>query len=256
MNPRTIKQLVYGLLFLAIISSVSFYIYYLNTRPTCFDGVMNGTEQGTDCGGECAKACIVIKPLEISERKLKLPGESYFLDVLLTITNPNRDYGSGNIEIIFGDAVLNSYILPNQTKRILFQSNTEFQGMESKIRNVEWKKISPSFNPADFRFKVSNQLFKGSEFEAVVFNESDFDFDTVDIVVILYDDKNSIVGTNKTTINTLLSRTERYFKVVWPQPINGVFRSEVQATTNVFNNSNFIKRYGTPEEFQFKEDQI
>ena len=253
MNKRLLKQLLYGLLFLIIIFGIGFYFYYLNTRPTCFDGVQNGLETGADCGGECTKACLVIAPFPVSIQKLKVPGDDYFLDVLVKVTNPNKDYGAGNIQYTFGEINSDFYVLPAQTKHLVIHSSLESEKASLNVADFKWEKLN-LFKAADIDFVVKNSSFKSSELEAVVYNNSDFDFDTVDVVVILYGEEGNVLGVNKTALNTLLSRTDRYFKVSWPNQIDGVVRSEVEVNTNIFNNSNFLRRYGTPEEFKFKEN--
>src|SRR3989344_800500 len=218
MDPRKKKQLIYGSIYILIIAGIISGIYFYKTRPTCFDAVQNGGEQGIDCGGKCAQVCRITVPLQTSVKVLKI-GEGDF------------------------------YILPGQTKYLILRSNSEVTETQLNIKNAEWEKLN-LFNSQDVKFIVKNTLFKGSELEAIVFNDSDFDFDTVDVAVMLYDEQGNVVGVNSTVVNTLLSRTERYFKVIWPQPITGVSRTEVEVSTNLFKNSNFIKRYGTQEKFQ------
>ena len=90
----------------------------------------------------------------------------------------------------------------------------------------------------------------GGSFEGVVFNDSNYDFDSVDVSIVLFDSSNTIVGVNRTEIRTLLAKTERSYKVTWPSQITNVARTSVQVSTNLFENSNFIKSYGTQERFQ------
>ena len=90
-----------------------------------------------------------------------------------------------------------------------------------------------------------------SRYEGVLFNDSDFDFAKVDVVVILFDDAGLALAVGQTNTNTFLSRTERYFSVSWPSQVRGTVAAiRVQASTNLFENENFVKRYGTQEKFQ------
>jgi len=247
MDPRKKKQLIYGSIYILIIAGIISGIYFYKTRPTCFDAVQNGGEQGIDCGGKCAQVCRITVPLQTSVKVLKIGEGDY--DILARVTNPNQEYGSGDVKFSIGDISSDFYILPGQTKYLILRSNSEVTETQLNIKNAEWEKLN-LFNSQDVKFIVKNTLFKGSELEAIVFNDSDFDFDTVDVAVMLYDEQGNVVGVNSTVVNTLLSRTERYFKVIWPQPITGVSRTEVEVSTNLFKNSNFIKRYGTQEKFQ------
>lgn len=276
MDRRIVKQLLFGGLFLAIVSGLVFYFYYLNNRPTCFDGIQNGKEAGVDCGGTCVKACLVILPIEVSFTKVLKVAEGDF-DAVARIYNPNPDLGASSIGydlVLLGEGGVelakqrynNLYILPKQTKHIVstsIKSNTDIVGAKIDIKNITWEKLNNSFDVGTINFRVANSWFTGKEFTALVANESDFDFDTVDINVIVYGikgdtttAKEGVIAVNRTTINTLSSKQGREFKVTWPNLIDAVPTNwSVEANTNLFNNSNFIKRYGTPEEFQFK-DQI
>ncbi len=248
MNHRVVKQIIYGLVYLSIFAGIGYGIYFYQTRPICFDGIQNGKETGTDCGGKCIKACLVIAPLQTSVVKVfKVSEEDY--DVLAKVVNPNQEYGSGNAGFALNGLSSNFYVLPNQTKYLVLRSTDEIVGNQLNITNIEWEKLN-LFKSSDVNFIVTDTFFKGSEFEAVVFNDSDFDFDTVDVVVILYGEQDNVIAVNKTNINTLLSRTGRYFKAIWPEAVNGVVRTEVEVNTNLFKNSNFIKRYGSQEKFQ------
>ena len=81
-------------------------------------------------------------------------------------------------------------------------------------------------------------------------NSSDFDFDKVEVGVILFGDDNQIVAVNRTNIRTFLSRTERGFSVSWPTELPESVRQDIEVLTNVFENANFIRNYGTQERFQ------
>ena len=67
----------------------------------------------------------------------------------------------------------------------------------------------------------------------------------------MLDANDKILGVNTTELRTVASRTERYFKVVWPTLLSGVVaKTRVQAEADLFSNENFIRRYGTQEKFQ------
>ena len=58
-------------------------------------------------------------------------------------------------------------------------------------------------------------------------------------------------GVGKTDIRTFVAKSERGFNVAWPFALSrNVARQDVEASTNLFENSNFIKSYGSPEKFQ------
>src|SRR3989344_1396874 len=88
----------------------------------------------------------------------------------------------------------------------------------------------------------------GTQLDSILYNNSNFDFDKIDVAVVLFDELDNVVGVNKTDIRTFISRTERGFSVNWPFILpENVARWDVEASTNLFENSNFIKNYGTQE---------
>jgi hypothetical protein len=96
------------------------------------------------------------------------------------------------------------------------------------------------------RREVYRPSSKESSLEAVIFNDSDFDFDTVYIDVVLRNSRGDVIAVNRSELNTFVARTERSFKATWPFSIgSAVDKIEIIPTTDLFQNSNFIKRYGS-----------
>ena len=259
--PRVAKQILIGLIYIGLFFSIGYGVYYLNHKPTCFDGIQNQNEEGLDCGLVCGNSCRKVLPVQVSSVRLFKIGEGDY-DVLAQVYNPNSDLGSPKVDydLIFLDSdnteisrsSFDFYILPGQTKHIILtsiKSQPDIAMASIAIKDVTWEKLN-MVNMQSISFPVKDKQFKDTELGAVVFNDSDFDFDTVDIGVILYDQNDNVIGVNRSNVNTLLSRTDRFFKVLWPKPIVGVFRVDVEPNTNLLSNSNFIKRYGTDEKFQ------
>lgn len=262
MEKRTQKQIFIGLIFVLIIGGASFGFIdkFFIIEATCFDGIKNGTEEDVDCGTlACGTACREpIRPLEVSLEKLfQIKSGDY--DFVAKIVNPNTAHGASSIQYTLitsaGDRSGTTYILPGQTKYLVltsFRTDIVASAPKLDIQSVQWEKLNVPAGEVSLinrRGDFSNSANE-SFFEGVIFNGSNYDFDSVDVSVVLFDASNSIVGVNQTEIRTLLSKTERSFKVVWPLPQVGVARTEVQVSTNLFENSNFIKSYGTQERFQ------
>ena len=184
------------------------------------------------------------------------------------VKNQHTDFGASEVAYeltLFngnGQQLLNRegvfYILPGQTKFLVLPFLTaerNVSDIDFKIKSSVWQKVS---SMEGVNLSVVRQSYtvleggKSSALEAVVLNDSDFDFDTVDIDVILRDQNGLVVAVNKSEINTLLAHTERGFRVVWPFPIvENVSEVDIMPSTNLFDNYNFIKRYGSGfEQFQ------
>ncbi|MBX4211327.1 MAG: hypothetical protein KW806_00800 [Candidatus Yanofskybacteria bacterium] len=264
---RLTKQLIIGAIFIILLGGVSYGFFGVFTSdPTCYDGIQNQTEQGVDCGVVCGVLCLPApESLQVKATQL-LPAGNNEYDLVLQISNPNTIYGSE--EVVY-DVILKNdagqevrrhglfYILPGQTRFIVESkiiSTGHLELGQVAISEPQWYHMQGPEGLVDFPLKreqyrkVRDTLH---EFEGVILNNSDFDFDQVDLTVLLVGPDNTLVGATQTNIRTILARTERGFKVSWPFALPAaVQRVQVEATTNVFKNSNFLRTYGTPERFQ------
>ena len=276
MEKRTQKQLIIGFIFVLLMTGAVYGLvdYFLLIESTCFDGVQNGLEEGVDCGLiACGVACEpAILPLNVMSQKLieVRPGD---YDFVAQINNPNSLFGSSRVgyQLNFGALQKTGtfYIFPGQTRFVIVPgirvTNLGEGSAQSRvsvgvadvsidITEVEWQRVE-TFEDISFPVQRKSYVVVGrngafSELEAVVLNGSDFDFDKVEVGVILFSAEGEIVAVNKTDIRTFLSRTERYFKVGWPVELPEVNRQDVEVLTNVFENANFIRRHGEQEKFQ------
>lgn len=267
---RFTKRIVIAVIVLAVLGLGGYWLKKAATpAPTCADKIKNGQEEGIDCGLiACNVSCEeeIASPQVKSGKFMKVGKNDY--DFVAQIANPHDQYGASevNYELIFFDqndaeALKKEgifYLLPAQeTFLVLTSLNTEenIQRFDLRIKSAKWQKLESSeeINLAVKREKLSVSPDGLSNIlEAVVFNGSDFDFGEVDIQVLILGAGDDIVAVNKTMVRTLVAGTERYFKVVWSFPISGrAAKIEIRTTTNLFENANFVKRYGSPvEKFQ------
>ncbi len=263
MDGRSQKQLIIGLVLILILSGVGYGIYSgLVTKSSCTDGTKNGKEEGLDCGAlACGKACEpAIMPINIiSSQFFKTDSGDY--DFVARLSNPNVSYGASRVEYSLDSFNYRgaTYILPGQTGQTKWlvltslKSSQEVTDTKLIINNAQWEKLDMPNNTVSFvlRKKDYHLTQAGSELDAVLYNDSNFDFDKIDVAVILLDDAGRIIGVNKTDIRTFVSKSERGFNVAWPFALPGnATRQEVETSTNLFENSNFIKSYGSQEKFQ------
>lgn len=268
---RALKQLAYFLLFVIVIGSITGGLYiWLRTEATCLDGIKNQGEEGIDCGGLCPNICLEsLMDMRVLESELiKIEENDY--DFIAKINNPNLIHGAGEaryrVELKdgFGNVVktINGkfHILPRQTRYIFIspiQTDTDVTDVEMTITSFDWQQLT-DFSVGDIKLTVRRKEYtevnNGTIFgkvEGVVFNDSEFDFDRVEVLVVLYDVSGDVIAAGTTNIRTLLSSRENFYEVSWFRPFAGsVSRIEVQATTNAFENNNFLRRYGGDEMFQ------
>ncbi len=269
MEKRQKKQTMVLVAFLAVFGLVSFSVYFLvHTPETCFDGILNQNEEGVDCGGNCKMVCEPEKEdIQLTFSKV-IPTLPNRYNVALEIYNPNKSYGVGELKYFVefldrNQSVINvyeglSYILPQSSKTIVLNAiemNEKPQIVKIDFDEISWIKLSET--EAVPRVSVKDKFFKevtdGTSFglvNGVAVNRSNFDFDRVDVSILLLDSNKNIIDVTTTEIRTLLSGEEREFKANWFYPVTLPDSVEIKADTNVFNSENFMKRYGTIEEFQ------
>lgn len=244
--PRLLKQIIIAGIFFGLVgSAVYFFIQDAPLLPS-------------------PSPAVSINPLLVNSQKLLKVGEGDY-DFLAEIKNPNFDFGASEAfyELnLFdsGDNLIltkkgNMGLLPGQSGFEIIspiKTGVEPSRAEFKIIDVTWGRLR-EFIPQNL-FSVKNQEYSGSKLKATLHNNSNFDFDRVDISVVLYGANNSILAVNKTDVRTMLSRTDRAFEAAFsafnPADLSSVATIEVSARTDVFKNSNFIKEHGTQEKFQ------
>ncbi len=250
---RFAKQIIVLLLFFGVIFGVAYGAFrYFTPAPT-----------PTPTPGPIAKAIQVL-----SQKLIKIDDGDY--DFVARVLNPNTDIGSGEARYILrvfdaqnkiiSEQNNSFYILPGQAKYIVL-SPLRIAGAvraEIEINQVRWEKIDqPSIQYVDVVVRSNTQFQRSSvpaSFGSVagsILNNSDLDLNRVDVAVVVKDTSGDIVAAGKTQIDTFLSKTTRGFEITWFNFFNGQpDRVDVEATTNVFAEDNFIRRFGTQEQFQ------
>ncbi|PIQ92120.1 MAG: hypothetical protein COV69_03545 [Parcubacteria group bacterium CG11_big_fil_rev_8_21_14_0_20_39_14] len=267
-KQRRNKQIIVAVCFFLFWGGVAFgFSILFAPGPTCFDGIQNQGEEKIDCGGPCKPCPPILEKLKVLKIKA-IQAETGSFDLLAQIENPNQEYGSPQVFYqfeIFGQdnnqlkkVEGSTYIFPSQTKYII-ESPVNLSIFPAKvtfsIKNVNWEKLFGFKNVGlEIYEKKYNELSQDptyfSKASGVVENTSNYDYEKVEIVVVLYDDKNALINFAKTEQKTVRSRDKRYFEVSWKKPFKKVGNSNMEAYTNLFLDENFIKRHGTEERFQ------
>lgn len=272
--PRILKQIVFGSGFLVIFGFLVLGVYYFQQiDPTCSDQIKNQGEEGLDCGFVCGNTCLEsLAPIEVKNAylfKIAESGRNNDYDVLFKIRNPNTRFGASQVEyevdlfdsqnLLFLRKRGFSYIMPGQTKFIFepaIQTSLLVKRVELKIIKVGWERLQGvSGEEVSFTLRNKDYLANSkpgvfSHVRGTIFNASNFDFNRVDIIVLLFKGE-TLIRANRTDLRTFLAQTERYFEVDWISDFGLIpDRVDVEVSTNVFESYNFIQRYGIPEKFQ------
>jgi len=266
---RLLRQIIIAIIFLT-----TFFLFGYGTKKitetpaACDDRIKNGQEEGVDCGlFACGNYCEpdLDPPQVISVQLIKVAKNDY--DFVAEISNPHKNFGSS--EIVYELTIYNAsdkellkregtfYMLPGLNFYVILPAleilDDSFKP-EFIIKSVRWQKLN---SLEGMNFTVRNEKYTSyngneSNFDAGVINESNFDFDRVDVSVVVRGQGGKIIAVNRTEISTFSARTERHFRVTWPFFVKGTIAEiEVKLATNLFENSNFIKNYGSEtEKFQ------
>lgn len=266
------KQLIYSLFFLVVIGLITYGLFiWIRVEATCFDGKLNGDETGIDCGGACKNICLdTLSNISVRSDGL-IQVKDFDYDYVARINNPNLTHGSGKVEFevdfknsagsVIGTVPGTLSILPGQTRFVLVSPvrlKEEATDAELIIKNENWIQVTEdldlnivSFEDRRKEYSVLNEENVFSRVDGIIVNKSDFDFDLVQVVVVLFDDQGKMLAAGTTNIRTFLSKTESFYQVNWFEPFEGeVARIEVQGITNAFDNLNFLRRFGGDEQFQ------
>ena len=253
-STRQSKKIVIAVIFFLIVGGIGFLIYR-SVVPSAPEATPNPT--------------VNLTPLSVIYTKLfNIQNNDY--DFLAKISNPNIGYGSGNVEYALtfygagGQQVSSKtgsfYILPGQTKYVIY-SPLKFEQQVSRadmqIKSIDWQKLDPlsasgvALLVRNASFLQINQQGAFAKAGGEVFNSSDFDLNKVDVVLVLLDQMETPIAVNKTEIRTFLANTTRGFEATWFAPFVGqTNRVDAEASTNVFENSNFLRTYGGGEKFK------
>ena len=266
---RLSKQLLYGLVFLAVIGAIIFGLYRLAVpQATCTDGVKNGTEEGVDCGAVCGVSCPpVLVPLENKPVQF-IQNSNGTWDALAHLENTNSIYGASRVDFVLsvtgaGGAKLAArsgftYVNPSQPRYLDFPlgalsappASAALQFVDSQ---VQWAALTVDA-AGTVQFAVRGETIASSSagvtYQATVTNRSSFDFDTVDVVVLLQDSSGRVLAANSTVLRTLVSGATRGITLDWPFAVPGVVSAQVIVGTNLFSNANYLKTYGSPGRVQ------
>jgi hypothetical protein len=214
---------------------------------------------------------LTIKEIQVESVKYVLLKEKTY-DLVARVNNQDPNYGLVQFKYTFSifdfDGALmleragTDFILPSENK-YLIEANIETAKPLGKVTlkiepsaKTDWQKLaenyeSPNIYVHDRQLNLSGSQQVQSEVTGIIRNDSLFDFDRIIVTVVLFDEEKEIIGVNKTEARTILAGEDRYFSAVWFTPINGeVASSDVKAETNLFQDSNFMRRFGVQEKFQ------
>lgn len=270
--------IIIGIVLLALVVGLIWYDA-ITPEPECT--IDSQCESGEICRDKkCVPSPESLPPedftMEVIETAMvKATDDTY--DLIAKVKNPDTEWGIKELKyaFVFKDQGGRSmqeerfegttYILPREEIYIVYLGAEigEYSDFSLILEPVTWKKLSrfpePELQVKNVENRVSNDGISKYKVSGTVINNSDYDFERVDIVVILRNSKGKIIGVNKTNLNAFYRQTERDVLLQWYHPVNGTVDDvEFVAEADVFSSVNFINRYGMErevyQEFVVEED--
>jgi len=226
MGWRLRKQILIALLFF-IILLIPAYLIYLKFKPvySCYNNKQDYNEEGVDCGGPCVP-CEVYK---LQELKVKQPQIVIYpdqtMDVVVSITNPNEEYGLKNFkyEIFFygennkiAKISGESFIFPLEEKYLIEQNisvpSFAIKKSEAKItppNKEDWIKTQQR-KP---NIELLNYTLDENYFSVKILNKDYRNYDELKLYFLLYDEFDTLIGTLKTEIYDLKAQEQKEIKI-------------------------------------------
>ena len=227
-----IKKIIYGFIFLLILSAIagSGYYFWQKKSANCFDGIKNKDEEDVDCGGSCISCAF--KNLH---SLLAKPAEVFYLGdktmiVLFEIDNPNTRLGIDKLPYtikLLGEnnkeiATVNrsTFIYPGATKYIIesfsnINEDIKKAGLALDYANDSWKEGAevPKVELQAVRSSKENGEFI---FRGEVVNNNAFLLKDVAVYVLL----NNTLGIRLAAVKSLIGEVEPFgqkqFKITIP----------------------------------------
>lgn len=252
------KQLTYLSIVLGIIAVIIGVplFFALNIEPTCFDGKHNGEEVGRDCGGGCVLQCQGDVTLPVIHWARAFEVEDGVYDLAALIENTNTAIGSAEIlyqfkmyddeNLLIQDRLGKSFALPGN-KWVIFESKVLTGERDPNrvfidfIEESKWIEVSipeeeiPAIAVTKQRMEEKNGKPRLS---ASVANRSPFALYDIEVVAVVSDADENVLGTSRTYVDTLEKYSEQTVVFTW----RNTFDAPV-AKINVIPRVNYIQDF-------------
>jgi hypothetical protein len=282
---RFLKKLFIVIILLSIAGGLVYLV--TRPKPNlCLDGKQDNGETGIDCGGFCEKVCLntdkppTAQTIKINWAKFVEDGRNNY-DFVASISNDNEKFGvaSADYEFTYYDESGNAIgtktgvtsIMPKGTSngattgeesvKYLIEDNVASKvrpsSVQLKLSNYKWEELTSQKDLDNLNKNIVQILEKSFEKDndlkiymakGVTKNTSMYDFDKVDINIVVFGKNDEVLAVAKTDQLTMNAGNGWGFSVAFPN-LN-VDKSEItkvdyDTETNVFDSKNFVQEYRT-----------
>lgn len=250
------RKLAYGGgLFIVVASILGIILFQLTkVTPTCFDSKKNGDEVGVDCGGGCLQYCAneLAQPKVRWVRSFEISPGVVHVIAYIEHSYPGAAARKATYQFKLYDAK-NSLITERSGSTMigpmgrsaivetLVQTGNSTVAVPrfSFTEPVPWEKVDPTFSQVSIKTDRTflEQFDGGTRLTATLENKNRFSFADMEVVAILYDNRDNAVTASKTLVSNLPAIGSQTIYFTWPQKIDPktIRRIEVIPRVNPFN---------------------
>jgi hypothetical protein len=224
---NTVVFLVIIFLLLPIIVG-AFLVFY--EPPSCFDGKQNSKESGIDCGGNCDLVCTseTLPPVVVWQRFFRIEGNTY--NALAYIENPNPSAGIKSFKYKFKLYNRSNIAIAERSGIVRLYPKSILPILETNINTVNQIPERITFEiDENYLFEKeearSNILFIQDEsfreapnprVNATVKNLSLKIVNDIEIIVLLYDALDNVIGSSSTFVDRIVGEGSEDIVFTWP----------------------------------------
>lgn len=193
----------------------------------------------------------------------KIDLNNGFADFWVEINNPNDGFGASKLEYSFilknsnGEETRrngDTFVLPGDRKRyiLLLNVSSEYDLQQFDIiKEPNWTELS-KFNLPELVIRntsLGDSSKAGNDFTAfgTLTNASPVNLKNIQVIAVIVDDKDNIIGVNQTLIRDVLTSESRDFEMTWPNEVIGASATKIYAQSNILSDrALLIKLQQTP----------
>ncbi|MES3004921.1 MAG: FxLYD domain-containing protein [Patescibacteria group bacterium] len=231
----TKRRFVYGgsFLFVVLVGVVILAWNLLYQAPTCTDGVKNGTEAGIDCGGSCVNLCSndALSPTVIWAKVFPISGDVYSVTALVENPNINSKNAKATYDFRLFDednrpilVESGSTSIPKNKRFAIFKTGIIVRHTVPKFAEFRFTAFSPwqkdtSVEPeVNVTYGSVETAETAPKVRGTVTNRSIKDIKDIELVVLVMDADENVIGTSRTYVTNLFRGETQDFVFTWQKP--------------------------------------
>lgn len=219
---------IFFLVVFVVVGIPTFFLTY--EWPTCTDSIQNQKEEGVDCGGPCSKLCPkqFIQPIVLWSRVTKVSDGVY--NAVSYIENPNIDKSAPFTNYLFKLYDSENVLIKEVLGKISIPSGQIFSVFEGGIMTGNRIPVRSTFSFTEDpmwekrekmtqNLNISNEEISGEDkspkVSALLENLGVSEIKNIELVALLFDSKDNVVGASKTLVDSLSGGSSKTLVFTW-----------------------------------------